>query len=141
MHSKYVPNENSSRERKLGYLVEECGEVLQAAGKSIRWGDSSFNPDIPPEQRETNRDWLLREIADLRYALDLISPPDSAAPPADGEDRFIAGWRECREAAARAVMKMQRATGRSFTAASEYCDAIRALPEPEQQARAAESGK
>lgn len=25
-------------EQKLGYLVEECGEVLSAIGKSIRWG-------------------------------------------------------------------------------------------------------
>jgi NTP pyrophosphatase (non-canonical NTP hydrolase) len=53
----------------LGYLVEECGEVLQAAGKSLRWGLESYNPELPPGERETNRTWLLREIADLEAAI------------------------------------------------------------------------
>lgn len=57
--------------QKLGYLVEECGEVLAAAGKTIRWGLSSVNPELPPEQQETNVDWLLREMDDLGLALDL----------------------------------------------------------------------
>lgn len=44
-----------TNEAALGYLVEECGEVLAATGKTIRWGQDSFNPELPPEQRETNR--------------------------------------------------------------------------------------
>ena len=53
----------------LAHLVEECGEVLAAAGKCQRWGMDSVNPELPAEQQETNRDWLLRELADLEGAI------------------------------------------------------------------------
>lgn len=70
-------------EQRIGYLVEEAGEVserlgdvLAAAGKSIRWGLEGSNPELPPEHRETNREWLLRaltalepELADLAEAI------------------------------------------------------------------------
>ena len=52
----------------LGYLVEECGEVLAAVGKTQRWGLLSANPELPPEKQETNRDWILRELDDLEEA-------------------------------------------------------------------------
>ena len=55
--------------QKLSHLVEECGEVLAAAGKSLRWGLDSCNPELPVQQRETNRAWLLREITDLELAI------------------------------------------------------------------------
>ena len=54
----------------LGYLIEEAGEVLAAAGKTLRWGLDSTNPDVPLSKRETNEDWLRREIADLKGAID-----------------------------------------------------------------------
>lgn len=61
----------------IGHVVEECGEVmsalgqvLAAAGKTQRWGPASVNPTLPRDQQETNLDWLKREIADLRGALD-----------------------------------------------------------------------
>jgi len=53
----------------LGHLVEECGEVCAAAGKTMRWGLESVNPELPPEQQETNRAWLLRELDDLTLAV------------------------------------------------------------------------
>jgi hypothetical protein len=56
----------------MGYLVEEAGEVLAALGKSIRWGLDSCNPELPEDQRETNQQWLLREMADLKEALRLV---------------------------------------------------------------------
>lgn len=56
----------------LGYLVEESGEVLAAAGKSLRWGLLSFNPDLPPSERETNLLWLKRELLDLERAIRFI---------------------------------------------------------------------
>lgn len=56
----------------LAHAIEECGEVLAAAGKTARWGRHSYNPELPPDQRETNEKWLLREIADLRGALDRL---------------------------------------------------------------------
>lgn len=71
MNNKYVPNENSSLDKRLGYLVEECGEVMAAVGKSIRWGLAGFNPE-PDSDREVNRDWIKRELKDLKYAIELI---------------------------------------------------------------------
>ena len=35
MDEKYLP---TTIDGKLGRLVEECGEVLAAAGKTLRWG-------------------------------------------------------------------------------------------------------
>jgi len=69
MKPQYEPH---SIDQKLGYLVEECGEVLAAAGKTLRWGVWSWNPELPQAERETNRDWLLREMADLRGAMDRV---------------------------------------------------------------------
>lgn len=58
--------------QKLGYVVEECGEVLSAIGKAQRHGLENFNPEIPILSRETNRDWILRELNDLDYAVELL---------------------------------------------------------------------
>ena len=55
--------------QKLGYFVEESGEVLCAVGKTIRWGVESVNPELPAHEQETNRDWMLREIVDLKRAI------------------------------------------------------------------------
>ena len=49
----------------LGHLIEECGEVLAAAGKTLRWGPYSVNPELAPADRESNIVWLQREIIDL----------------------------------------------------------------------------
>lgn len=59
-------------ETALGYLVEECGEVLSAAGKAQRWGLDSVNPEIPRREQETNREWILRELIDLERAIDRV---------------------------------------------------------------------
>lgn len=72
MNSEYAPNELSGWFTKLAYLTEECGEVLAAAGKSMRWGLDSANPELPPEEQETNLDWLKRELQDLKYAIQLV---------------------------------------------------------------------
>jgi hypothetical protein len=53
----------------LAHVVEECGEVLAAAGKCQRWGLESVNPELPPAEQETNRDWLIRELDDLEGAI------------------------------------------------------------------------
>ncbi|AYO78346.1 hypothetical protein EBF16_16485 [Sphingobium yanoikuyae] len=53
-----------------GKLVEELGELQAALGKSIRWGRSSFNPEVPADQRETNADWIEREIDDVLEAIE-----------------------------------------------------------------------
>lgn len=46
------------------------GELQAAIGKTLRWGWQSYNPELPVNEREANRDWFLREIADVREALD-----------------------------------------------------------------------
>lgn len=66
MKAEYEPK---TQTQKLSYLVEECGEVLAAVGKSVRWGLGSVNPELPPEEQETNADWLLRELVDLERAI------------------------------------------------------------------------
>lgn len=53
----------------LGYLTEECGEVLAAVGKTQRWGPDSCNPELPVEQRESNAAWIVRELYDLETAI------------------------------------------------------------------------
>ena len=54
----------------MGKAIEEAGEFLAAMGKSQRWGFYSYNPEVPISKRETNIDWLRREMDDLRGALD-----------------------------------------------------------------------
>jgi len=56
-------------DKKLSHVIEECGEVLAAAGKTQRWGLYSVNPLVAPEQREYNINWLKREIQDLEDAI------------------------------------------------------------------------
>lgn len=65
MRPEYEPV--TTREH-IGYLVEECGEVLAAAGKTLRWGLHSVNPELA-EPAETNEEWLIRECADLAGAV------------------------------------------------------------------------
>ena len=58
--------------KKLAHLIEECGEVLAAAGKTQRWGRKSVNPLIPKDQQETNENWLKRELQDLKQAIERL---------------------------------------------------------------------
>jgi hypothetical protein len=69
LNPQYYP---ATPEQRLAYLIEECGECLHAAGKTLRWGSNSVNPELPPEQQETNRDWLWRELADLNRAIAMV---------------------------------------------------------------------
>jgi len=99
MNPRYMPKTDL---QVLGYLVEECGEVLTAAGKTIRWGLDSYNPELPPEEREANRDWLMRELHDLKRAIGLVevlcAPPDdpySSRLHALVESAFLEGQEAC----------------------------------------------
>lgn len=56
-------------EKCLAHFVEECGEALAAAGKTQRWGPTSSNPELPWHKRETNLEWLEREIGDVKEAI------------------------------------------------------------------------
>lgn len=61
--------QHGSVEKALAHLVEEMGEVMAAVGKTQRFGLESYNPLLPPEQRETNEQWLRREVDDLKLAI------------------------------------------------------------------------
>jgi hypothetical protein len=52
----------------LAHMIEEMGEAMAAAGKTLRWGPQSVNPELPEAERETNIDWLLREMDDVEAA-------------------------------------------------------------------------
>lgn len=69
MKPEYKPK---TIEQKLGYLIEKCGEVLAATGKTIRWGLNSVNPELPPKEAETNREWIIRELKDLKRAIKFV---------------------------------------------------------------------
>jgi NTP pyrophosphatase (non-canonical NTP hydrolase) len=85
---KYAPTHESSLDGKLGYFIEECGEALQAAGKSLRWGLDSVNPELPQEQQETNLDWLLREMVDVQYAITLLQRHFNQQPDHAGDTQL-----------------------------------------------------
>jgi len=69
MNKKYIRN---TQKAKIGHFVEECGEVLAAVGKTMRWSLDSYNPDAPIEKRETNRQWIKRELKDLKFAIERL---------------------------------------------------------------------
>lgn len=53
----------------MSHVIEECGEVVAAAGKLQGWGRHSVNPLLPVEKQESNIDWLRRELDDLENAI------------------------------------------------------------------------
>ena len=69
MRPEYEPR---TELQKLAYLIEECGEVIAAAGKTLRWGPDGFNPELPEADRQTNAAWLLGELGDLERAIGLV---------------------------------------------------------------------
>lgn len=54
----------------VGKAVEELGELQSALGKTLRWGWSSANPELPRQDQVPNVSWVRAEIADVRGALD-----------------------------------------------------------------------
>ena len=57
-------------DKRLSHLIEECGELIAAAGKTQRWGRNSVNPLLPPHEQVRNIDWLKAEIADVQQAIE-----------------------------------------------------------------------
>ena len=80
--------ETKTNEQKMAHLVEECGEVMAAVGKSLRWGLNSVNPELPVSEQETNRDWILRELADLELAISNVKEMLSINSYAASKDLF-----------------------------------------------------
>jgi len=83
---KYKPRTLS---QKVGHFIEECGEAMAAAGKSMRWGLESSNPEL--EKGETNRVWLLRELQDvIAAAVALRAALEKPAELTADDFKFIA---------------------------------------------------
>lgn len=67
--SKYAPR---TTDQRIGYFIEECGEALHAAGKSLRWGLRHSNPETPLADRKDNAQLLREEIWDLKRAIKML---------------------------------------------------------------------
>lgn len=71
----------------LGHAIEEAGEFLAAAGKTLRWGRASVNPELPANEQESNEAWMRREMADLRISLDRLEVAMGTTPTAESMDK------------------------------------------------------
>lgn len=80
MRRRYLPKTPGG---KLLRLAEEAAEVSQACLKTLRMlaeGDAfdiedaldGGNPELDPKIRESNRNWILREIKDLEHAIVVV---------------------------------------------------------------------
>lgn len=70
--SKQIPERYRSKtvNQAFAHLGEELSEAATAVYKLLRWGPDSVNPELPPEQRETNFEWVRREMRDVAAAYD-----------------------------------------------------------------------
>ena len=78
---RFLPKDKAGRAWRA---VEEAGEFIAAMGKAGRFGMSSYNPLVPPDQRETNAEWAKRELVDLLDALNDLEPDLDAEIKRDG---------------------------------------------------------
>lgn len=85
---------------EAGEVIAELGLLVAALGKMQRWGQDSYDPTKLPGYRETNINWVRRqmeaarrEFKDLedaigRMELAALAERQKASPsPADGEKR------------------------------------------------------
>lgn len=125
-------------DKRLSHFIEECGEALAAAGKTQRWGAWSTNPLLPPAQREANLTWLIRELTDVRQALDrleecialeftgddvrpvVIQPTQETRPAPTSRPEHVAAH-DC--ACAECVADERRCTCKDYPGADEFCTA------------------
>jgi len=54
--------------KRLAYLAEEAGEIVQMVGKIIRHGYESCHPDGGP----SNRELLAHELGDIEAAIEFL---------------------------------------------------------------------
>lgn len=64
MKAQYLP---TTRAGKLIHVTEECAEVIREICKIERFGLDNVNPDSI--KKETNRQAVLREMHDLKFAI------------------------------------------------------------------------
>lgn len=70
--SEFSNQLSAAESERLALLVEECGEVIQAASKVLRHGYESKNPlrgEMPPRNREN----LAEELGHVLHVIDRMS--------------------------------------------------------------------
>ena len=66
MQSQYI---QEGLQHARGRAIEECGELIAALGKSVRFGWLACNPELPADKQEANFEWVARELGDVMDAL------------------------------------------------------------------------
>lgn len=66
---------------RLALVAEEAGEVVQAIQKILRHGFESSNPELPLEQRVTNRQHLEKELGQLHLVMGILAASGDADGP------------------------------------------------------------
>ena len=69
--TKFSNELTEAQAERLAILVEELGEAQQAAGKILRHGYESYNPDDC--ESDSNRQNLTKELGDVRYIITLMA--------------------------------------------------------------------
>ena len=73
-------------EQAVAHLAEELNEAATACAKSLRFGLEMVNPELAPQDQETNLVWLRREMRDVRASYKRL-----------GELLHLHGWGEAGE--------------------------------------------
>lgn len=82
MVEKHINGLTNAETERLALLAEECSEVIQMVGKTMRYGWESTHPDGGPDNRER----LAQEIVDVLWVLDMMV---NDLPLDDIEERFM----------------------------------------------------
>lgn len=69
-------------------LNEECGELVSAIGKTMRWGFASFDPTKHERDRQTNEGWIFAEMRDVEDAIRRLRHEVSKTTPAQRAAMF-----------------------------------------------------
>lgn len=70
MSKPLSPEEAACQVEALALLIEECGEVVQAAAKILRHGPDQRYPD---SRSPSNSEWLSTEVGDVFAAVDIAA--------------------------------------------------------------------
>ena len=76
---------SAAEAERLAMLIDECGEVIQAATKILRHGFESYHPDDPTT---SNRDLLTNEMADLFAVYEMMDADFARIDAAAQETAF-----------------------------------------------------
>lgn len=100
LRAMLVPGMTPAQRERLAWLMEECGEVVEAAAKVLRHGYGS----VSPFGGANNRGILEREVGHLLAALDILKNGD------DLRRQELHTWREKKRRLAKEWMQHQPAS-------------------------------